>query len=329
MLLDALFVQAGQAALLVLETAAFVPAGVRLTTTLVHQVDAILLATHVGECRLIAYRRLSEWFPAESALERDLVLFCLLAVHSNMVRVFLATSAEVVRARRTPDTVSSHVFGGLPRHRLILLILRSIIWLRRIEGKYVLAVRTLHDVIGIGHQYLRLLLTDVLEPLLAEGLAEVVRLHYRIALPAPAFGEVPRWQLRQQLLLGIRAETLDVELMEAAFGQEHLHLASRLVSIRDLCHTVHAAIRLKGTHVDVLFSLYFFAYVVLSCSPCRHTTKWTLLHLHWTWLLLLYGTGWNLLMSDPLCHIPSILSLHDYLLLASQVLLDIRAETCQ
>lgn len=117
-LLDALFIKAGQAALLVFEASALVAASMCFVATFVHQVDAILLPTHVSKCSLLADRGLRQRLPAESAFQSDFVLFCLSAVHADVVRVFLAICAEVVGAGGASNTVSRHVLGCLPRHRL-------------------------------------------------------------------------------------------------------------------------------------------------------------------------------------------------------------------
>lgn len=64
---------------------------------------------------------------------------------------------------------------------------------------------------------------------MTERLAEVVCLNNSITFSAPALGEVARRQLREQLFFGVSPEALDVELVEAAIGQEHLHLARGLI----------------------------------------------------------------------------------------------------
>ena len=135
-----------------------------------------------------------------------------------MVRIFLAASAEVVRAVGAPDSVSGHVLGRLSRHCLARLVLRRIIWLRRIERENFLTARTLDDIVRISHQHLRLLFPNVLKPLLTQRFTQVVSLYHGVALAAATLSEVPRRQLGQELFLGVSTEALNVELMEAPVG---------------------------------------------------------------------------------------------------------------
>ena len=229
-------------------------AWVRLVATFIHDFYAIGFAANISKRGLLAERWLRKWLPAISALKSNFVVLSLLAVHTDMVRVFLATSAEVVGAASASDTVSCHVLCGFSRHALSCFIFGRIIWLRRIEREHFVTIGALDNVIGIGHHDLRLLFANILKPLVAESLAQVLCLYHGIALTAAALREISRRQLRQELLLGICPEALNVELMVAAVGEEHLHLSCLLVSICQLGHAIHAVIGLESTHVNIRLS---------------------------------------------------------------------------
>ena len=168
---EALLVQTGQAPLLAPEASTFMSARMRLVATFIHFVNTIWLSTNIRECGLVANRWLGERLPAVSALEGHFVILSLLAIHADMIRIFLTASAEVVRAVGTSDPELGHMFSSLTCHRLSCLILRRVIWCRWIEGEYLVALRTLNNVVSIGHHNLRLLLTNILKPLVSQGLA--------------------------------------------------------------------------------------------------------------------------------------------------------------
>lgn len=122
-----------------------------------------------------------------------------------------------------------------------------------------------------------------------------------------------------------------MELMIAAIGQEHLHLARGLVGIRKLSHAVDAVVRLKGTHVDVRLSLFLlFHRIVVSSSGRLHSASGC--HAHsWVssdWWQLLHDWSWQRMLWTS-CHSTIALSLHYNLLLTCEMLLDVRSETCQ
>jgi len=249
-----------------------------------------------------------------------------------VVWVLLAARAEIVRAVGTSDSISCHVFGRLARHCFTGIILCCIIWLRGIEGEYFLTVWALNNVIRVAHHDLRLLLANILKPFMPERLPQVVGLYHGVALAASTFCEVSRRHLGQQLLLSVDPEAFDVELMEAALSQKHLHFSCCLVSIRDFRHAVDAKISLKGAHIEVILGMFFLLFhrkVVCRLRTCVYLLLDGLgLHHLWRRLLLRHRRWW-LLESRPCRHTSISLGLHDILLLACQVFLDVRTETCK
>ena len=167
-------------------------ARVHLIAAFIHQFNARWLTTNVDKGFFLADRRFCERFPAVSALQSNFIILCLLATHAYVVWIFLAASAEVVRAVGASDSVSGHVLGRLSCHCLARLVLRCIIWLRRIEREYFLTARTLDDIVRISHQHLRLLFPDVLKPFMAQSFTQVVSLYHGVALAAATLSEVSR-----------------------------------------------------------------------------------------------------------------------------------------
>lgn len=105
------------------------------------------------------------------------------------------------------------------------LVFGRIIWLRGLKTENFITARALDNTIRVFHHHLCLLLSNVLEPFRAEGFPQILCLHNRVTLAAPAVVKVTRWLLGQKLLFGVRPETICVELVKASFRQEHLGLA--------------------------------------------------------------------------------------------------------
>ena len=119
--------------------------------------------------------------------------------------------------------------------------------------------------------------------------------------------------------------------MEAALSQKHLHFSCGLVSIRDFRHAVDTKISLKGAHIKVvigMFFLLFYRKVVCRLRTCVYLLL-VGLGLHNLGRRLLQHRRWWLLESRPCRHTSISLGLHDILLLACQVFLDVRSETCK
>lgn len=142
----------------------------RLIATFIHLVDAIWQAANIHKRGFFADRRFGKGLPTIPALQGHFVSLSLFAVHTNMVRVFLAASTEIVRAVGASNSELCHMLSCLPRHPLACLVFGRIIWLRRVEREYFIAARTLDNVIGIGHQDLCLLFANILKPLMTECL---------------------------------------------------------------------------------------------------------------------------------------------------------------
>ena len=97
--LDAVLVQAGQAAPLTTEAKTLVPAWVHLVATSLHFLNAFGLTADISKRWIVTDGLLLERLPAVAALEGDSVVLGLLAAHADVVRLFLATGAEVLGAR--------------------------------------------------------------------------------------------------------------------------------------------------------------------------------------------------------------------------------------
>ena len=131
-----------------------------------------------------------------------------------MIGLFFAASAEVLCAAGAAHTVAGLVLGRLASQLLTFLVTGIVIWIRRLERKDLLAADTLHDI--VAQKELSLLVTDVLQHLLAECFTQVLRLHDRVALATAAVSEFTRRQLRQKCLFRVALEAVLMVLMEAA-----------------------------------------------------------------------------------------------------------------
>ena len=78
------------------------------------------------------------------------------------------------------------MLGSLPRDLFALLVTSRIIWLRGLKGENLVAGGTLHNVSAVSKHHLCLLILDVLEPLGAQSLAQVIGLHKCVTFLAAA-----------------------------------------------------------------------------------------------------------------------------------------------
>ena len=267
--LDAVFVETGEAVDLTSETRALVATLlVHFVATLFHHIQALLLATNFGKGGLIAKRRLSERVPAITALEGDFEFLGILAIQTFVIGLFLAGSAEVFCAARTAASVISAVLRSLFGHLLVGVgILGIVVRFGWLEGKDFVAARALHDV--VAKEKTRLFVTDFLKHHLAEILAKILRRHQRVAFAAATVSEVTRWKLREQGLLGVRLEAVQVELMVAAVGKEHTNLVGLLLLLGELCKAVNARWHIfESRHVKIFLFLLLIGLVLrCRCPP--------------------------------------------------------------
>lgn len=234
--------------------------------TFIHHVNAILLATDVDEGCLVAKGRLRQRVPAVTTLQGDFQLLSICTIQTFVVRFFLARSTEVLGTATAPNSVLGAVLGSLLGHLFaIIAILGIVVWLGGLEGKDFVAADALDDV--VADEQVRLLVTDFLEHLLAEIFAKIFRLHQGIALAAATVSKVTRWQLREQCLLGVGLKALQVELMEAAVGEEHAHLSFLLLLLGELSEAVDARRHIveRGRHIEVFF-LFFLVSLGMGSS---------------------------------------------------------------
>lgn len=145
------------------------------------------------------------------------MVFSILTAHSNVIGLLFAACAEILRTVRASNAELSHVFSCLTGHIFSNLVFGRIIWLRGLKAENFIAARALDNSIGVLHHHLCLLLSNVLEPFRAESFPQILCLHNRVALAAPAVVKVTRWLLGQKLLFGVRPETFCVELVKAPF----------------------------------------------------------------------------------------------------------------
>ena len=157
--------------------------------TFIHLVNAFLLTAHVHEDILMTDRWLNERFPAEAALEGITTELCLCAVHSNVIWLHPAASAEVVRAISTSHSVDGHVLSCFTCDNFVVIITSFIIWRGRFEGELLIATGTLDDPSSFFDQALCLLLVYALQQFLSKGFSQVVSLHQSVASIADALAK--------------------------------------------------------------------------------------------------------------------------------------------
>lgn len=147
-----------------------------LAATFIHLVNAVGSTTNIGKHSLIANWRLSKRFPAETTFESHMMIFSILTVHSYMIGLFFAASAEVFGATGASNPKFGHVLCCLPRNLLTCLIASLIIWLTRIKREN-FTTRTLNNVIWVGEHHFSLLLADVMKKFLTQSFSQIICLH--------------------------------------------------------------------------------------------------------------------------------------------------------
>ena len=145
------------------------------------------------------------------------MVFSILTAHSNVIGLLFAACTEIFGTVRASNAEFSHMFSCLTGHTFSSLVFGRIIWLRWLKAKNFITTRTLDNSIRVLHHHFCLLLSNVLEPFRAEGFPQILCLHNRVTLAAPAVVKVTRWLLGQKLLFGVRPETICVELVKAPF----------------------------------------------------------------------------------------------------------------
>lgn len=164
--------------------------------TFIHQFNTFWFTTNIGKRSLIANRRLSKRFPAETTFKSYMMIFSILTVHSDVIGLFFAVGTEIFGTTRASYPKFGHVFCCIPRNLLTCLVTCLIIWLT-LSKRENFTTRTLNNVIRVGEHHFSLLFTNVVKKLLTQSFSQIICLHQSAALFAFALSEISGWELGQ------------------------------------------------------------------------------------------------------------------------------------